>query len=231
MTQAPEVGPWGPRSGAPAGPSPASSPGLRLKPSGLGLPGVITVILLGLAFIAQIQAGEAALSFGVSGQAIAEGRWWTPLTAIFLHGGALHLFMNSLALLSLAPPVAAGFARSPAGLLGWFGYFLACGVAGSLAFLAADPQGVTPAVGASGAICGLWGAAVRIGARLQPTRGKAMGLLLRESLNFAAMNLILVLLATSLSGGIIAIAWTAHLGGYVFGFLTAPRVRRDALAT
>ena len=45
-------------------------------------------------------------ALGMTGSvAWAEGRWWTLLTAIYLHGGLLHLVMNLLTLYWFGPDV------------------------------------------------------------------------------------------------------------------------------
>ena len=51
---------------------------------------------------------DATFIFGVSGSVpvFRYGRWWTVLSAAWLHGSALHLFLNMMALRQLAPAVA-----------------------------------------------------------------------------------------------------------------------------
>ena len=79
-------------------------------------------------------------------------------------------------------------------------------------------------VGASGAICGLWGAAVRVDfdGGLVPLRS---GQVWNHVKAFAKANIILFLILFALvrlSGGVGGLAWEAHLGGFLFGLLAVP---------
>ncbi|WP_435015494.1 rhomboid family intramembrane serine protease [Tundrisphaera sp. TA3] len=79
--------------------------------------------------------------------------WLTIFTAMFLHGSPLHLAGNMLFLWI--------FGDNVEEVLGTFGYvlaYLACGVAGTLAQIAASPEALIPTLGASGAIAGMMGA-------------------------------------------------------------------------
>ena len=80
---------------------------------------------------------------------------WTLLTSMFLHGSWMHLIGNMLYLWIVGDNVEE--------VLGSFRYlivYLACGLVGSLAQIAVDPDSVTPTLGASGAIAGIMGAYV-----------------------------------------------------------------------
>ncbi len=80
---------------------------------------------------------------------------WTILTAMFLHGGWMHLIGNMLYLWIVGDNVEE--------VLGTFRYilvYLACGVMASIAQIAASPNSLIPTLGASGAIAGIMGAYV-----------------------------------------------------------------------
>jgi len=79
----------------------------------------------------------------------------TLLTSMFLHGSWIHLLGNMLYLWIVGDNVEE--------VLGSFRYlvvYLACGLMGSLAQIAVDPQSNVPTLGASGAIAGIMGAYV-----------------------------------------------------------------------
>jgi membrane associated rhomboid family serine protease len=79
--------------------------------------------------------------------------WLTIFTAMFLHGSPLHLAGNMLFLWI--------FGDNVEEVLGTFGYVLAyllCGMAGTVAQIAAAPDALIPTLGASGAIAGMMGA-------------------------------------------------------------------------
>ncbi len=77
----------------------------------------------------------------------------TLFTAMFLHGGPLHLLGNMLYLWIFGNNIedVMGHVRFPI-------FYLACGIAASLTQVAASPRSTTAMIGASGAIAGVLGA-------------------------------------------------------------------------
>jgi membrane associated rhomboid family serine protease len=190
-----------------------------------GATGIWPAAVLGIAFVAQWFLGGPEF-WGLSAQALAEGRWYTPGTHMLVHGGLAHVWMNVGGVMALTPPVLTrlgGYRR------GWGRYlllFVVSGLLGAVTYLALHPFGVVPMVGASGAICGLWGAATRF----DPEGGVASltSRRVREQVvAFVKMNVILFLVLFALvwlSGGVGGLAWEAHLGGFLFGLLAGPRL-------
>lgn len=179
--------------------------------------------VLAAAFVWQMFNG-GPLPWGLSGQALAEGRVHTLLTHMFVHGGAAHLMMNLGGLLALTAVVMGRFGRGAGAWLRYLGLFGLSGLSGAVVFLALNPVGVVPMVGASGAICGLWGAAARYppDGGIAPLRSTQVR---RAVIPFVQMNLVLFLILFALvrlSGGVGGLAWEAHLGGFLFGLLAGP---------
>jgi membrane associated rhomboid family serine protease len=81
--------------------------------------------------------------------------WLTLFTSMFLHGGPMHLIGNMLYLWIVGDNV-----EEVLGTVRYLLVYLACGLAGSLAQIAAAPNSVIPTLGASGAIAGIMGAYV-----------------------------------------------------------------------
>ncbi|AMV36254.1 rhomboid family intramembrane serine protease [Planctomyces sp. SH-PL62] len=81
--------------------------------------------------------------------------WLTLFTAMFLHGGPMHLVGNMLYLWIVGDNV-----EEVLGGVRYLIVYLACGLMGSLAQIAAAPDSVIPTLGASGAIAGIMGAYV-----------------------------------------------------------------------
>jgi membrane associated rhomboid family serine protease len=78
--------------------------------------------------------------------------WLTLLTSLFLHGNELHLAGNMLYLWI--------FGDNVEEVLGTFRYilvYLCCGVMGTLAQIAVNPESLIPTLGASGSIAGVMG--------------------------------------------------------------------------
>jgi len=164
--------------------------------------------------------GDLVFALGAhSNPEIAQGQWWRPLTAMFLHspGFLLHIVFNMLLLWILGRPI-----EREVGSAAFAALYLGAGLGGAVAyfFLAGD----TPAVGASGAVFGLFGAWLAAGLR---NRDNLQGqMLLRQIGPLVILNVVI-----SFTPGI---AWQAHFGGLLAGFVIAwlwgrlhPRDRRS----
>lgn len=134
---------------------------------------------------------------------IAYGRWWTLITASFLHGGLMHIFFNMMALRQLGPFVVDAF-----GSQRFFILYTWTGIAG---FLLSALAGIPFTIGASAAICGLIGAILYY--------GKSRGGFYGEAIYRQAMGWVvgLVLFGLFLPG----INNWAHGGGIVSGIAIA----------
>ncbi len=82
-------------------------------------------------------------------------RWWTVLSANYLHGSILHIVFNMIALRQIGPLICQEY-----GSYRMFSIYTLSGVGG---FLASYLVGVPFTLGASAAICGLIGAALYFG--------------------------------------------------------------------
>jgi rhomboid protease GluP len=142
---------------------------------------------------------------------VAYGRWWTLVSASFLHGGLLHIFFNMMALRQLAPFVLEEFGFHRFAIL-----YLWTGVSG---FFLSYLVGVPLTIGASASLCGLIGAILYY--------GKSRGGFYGEQIYRQAMGWVvgLVLFGLFFPG----INNWAHGGGLVSGgliaFLTGYRER------
>lgn len=165
---------------------------------------------------------------------------WSLVTHAFLHGGWEHLIFNSAWLLVFGSPVARRY-----GITGFVLLFVAGAIAGAAAFTPGHLNVVTVMVGASGAISALTGAAVRfvfqpieyvthpetgdpvpVGRRL----GHPIGVFRQQRAFFFSA----VWIGINLGTGVIAlfndaaapIAWQAHIGGFVAGFIVVAWLER-----
>lgn len=188
-----------------------------------GAPGSMLAAVLIAAFVTEMFRGGPEV-WGLSGRALADGRWSVLLSHMFAHGGVVHLAMNLSALLPLSFVVMVGLAGGVSSWLRFLTLFLLSGLAGGAGFLALHPFGEVPMVGASGAICGLWGAAARVDfdGGLVPLRS---GQVWEQIKAFAKTNAILftvIFVLVRLVGGKGGLAWEAHLGGFLFGLFAMP---------
>ncbi len=138
----------------------------------------------------------------------------TLASTALLHGDWMHVIVNSLMLLAFGTPVARTFGGGPTAWGLWMIVFLGSVVAGSALYLAFATAESPYAVGASGGTSGLVAAAF-----LLDPYGMKRKLWDAEFLKFTAAfgiaNALLTFVAPSLLG--MALAWEAHLGGYIAG--------------
>lgn len=154
-------------------------------------------------------------------------------TSMFMHGGLLHLGGNMLYLWIFGNNI-----EDRLGRIKFIMFYLASGLAAALAFIATDPGGEVPMVGASGAIAGVLGAYL-----ISYPKARVQTLIfIMYFIRIARIPALYVLgfwfllqvinglpsLGSQGGGGV---AWFAHIGGFIFGVIVfkffvkkAPRV-------
>jgi membrane associated rhomboid family serine protease len=182
----------------------------------------------------SLQAAREAFARYIVGEHVLQP--WTLVTYALLHGSWMHVIFNSVWLAAFGSPVA-----RRCGALRFGALALAGTAAGGVLHVLVDPLSAGPLVGASAGISALMAAAARF--VFQPPvsgyRGPAWQLpprrpaetipeLLRNrtAVSFLAIwlltNLLFGLVSVPLVGENAAIAWDAHLGGFIAGFLLFP---------
>ena len=157
----------------------------------------------------------ASLLFGASGSfpVFQLDRWWTVLSASWLHGNLLHIFFNVMWIRQLAPAIGEIYGPSRMIIIYTFASitgFALSSLAGELLwwmpiyFL----RGAQLTVGASAAIFGLLGAAVYYGRRSGSSHASKIGL------QYAVLLGIFGLIFPGVDN-------YAHAGGFLGGYLTA----------
>jgi rhomboid protease GluP len=150
--------------------------------------------------------GQTLFAFGAKfRRAIFAGQWWRLVTAGFLHGGLMHILMNSWVLFDLGTQVEEVYGT---GRLIVF-YF----VATVFGFLASTYWYPGLSVGASAGLFGLIGAMIALGVRHQTT---ALGSAIRGMyIRWAVYGLLFGLLP------MFQVDNAAHIGGLAAGFGSA----------
>ena len=193
---------------------------------------IALIVLCTLVFLWQLSLSangqqQAAYLFGfipavLFGNARLEGQWIpagaTILTAMFLHGGWLHLIGNMLYLWIFGDNIEDRLGRGR-----FAAFYFACGAVAALGQGVADPQSEVPMIGASGAISGVLGAYLVLYPRARvlvllpllffvtAVRVPALVVL---GIWFAAQLLSSLVAAPGSGGGV---AFAAHVGGFVAG--------------
>jgi len=137
------------------------------------------------------------------------------VTHIFIHADFTHLILNMIWLL----PFGAVVARRLGGTATFYVFYLLTGAIGALTYFFFYPSLNSPLVGASGAISGLMGGAVRFmftggWGPLTPLTDSRVVLF---TVVFLLVNVVFGSVSLGFGGN--AIAWQAHIGGYLAGLL------------
>jgi membrane associated rhomboid family serine protease len=149
---------------------------------------------------------EVFFALAQSNEGVAAGQWWRIYTAALLHGSLTHILFNMWALWVVGPQVERGV-----GTLPFISVYLAsAGVGGAVAYYFGGPTDF--AVGASGAIFGLFGVWLSWAVH---RRNTAYG---RAVLN---QLLFLLLINAAIPFLFPGISWQAHLGGLIAGWAIA----------
>lgn len=178
---------------------------LLLDPRGMGGGGPLALLSPSVQSLFTLGASGAVPVFGM-------GRWWTLLSAAWLHGGLLHILFNMLWIRQLAP--AAGQLFGPARVVLIYtasavtGFGLSSLVGALLPFLPPVLQGARFSVGASAPVFGLLGALVLYGRR---TGSRVVG---SQALGYAVMLGLFGLIMPGIDN------W-AHAGGFLGGYAAA----------
>jgi membrane associated rhomboid family serine protease len=195
---------------------------------------IVTVVLIALnvvVFFVELNGGQAFIRewafVPVRFASDPSGQAYTVLSAMFMHGGWLHLFGNMLYLWIFGDNVEDAFGRSKFLL-----FYLLCGIAATFAQYYVSMRSSVPNVGASGAIAGV------LGAYLVMFPGSRVNVLVYNQIMAmpAALVLGLWIVLQALSGvGSIAttsqtaetggIAYMAHVGGSLAGLVIAQLFR------
>jgi membrane associated rhomboid family serine protease len=160
-----------------------------------------------------------------------EGRHYTPLqaflpliTSMFLHGGFLHIIGNMWFLWIFGDNVEDEFGR-----FGYLIFYLVCGVGSGLAQVAFTWGSRIPSLGASGAIAGVLGAYIVFFPSARILTFVFLFMIRVPAYIFIGLWFLVNFLSglSSLggpnTGG--AVAWWAHVGGFLLGALIAAFTR------
>lgn len=140
-----------------------------------------------------------------------------PLTYMFLHGSWVHLFMNGLMMTAFG-----------AGVERWIGgkrlfvFFTACSLVAVLIHFIVSPASPNPVIGASGGLSGLFAAVLIM---LQQMGRLPAG-------KYGILPFILLWIGISVIFGMMGgpggstIAWVAHIGGFLAGFVLLKPIMR-----
>lgn len=151
------------------------------------------------------------LTFGAEwGPLVQQGQWWRLITAMFVHIGFAHLFLNLLTLYFIGPEL-----EFYLGKIRYLLLYLLCGIGGNVVSLFFDGNAIS--AGCSTALFGLFGYYIVQAKRSSSPWMRELG---RQYFVFIAMNIIFNLFDSNVS-------LSGHLGGLLsgvlLGFLLSPK--------
>ena len=184
----------------------------------------LIVDLFGLDLWAAIWGGFIPARFGLTDDGSMAPFWLTPLTATLVHGGIIHLAFNLLILVFCGRRVENVLGPVSLAILYLLGAYAAAG-----AQYLVDPHSLAPMIGASGAISAVLGAYAMLFGRNRVSVVSGRLAVWLNALWLMAAWVILQLLVGIASaeggfpftGGGMAIAFAAHIGGFIVGVILA----------
>lgn len=178
---------------------------LLADPSGIRMDGIFSLLSPSIRSLFLFGASGAAPVFGY-------GRWWTVLSAAWLHGGLLHILFNMMWVRQLVPATEAMYGTGRMVIIytvaSVSGFMFSSCAGAYLGFLPRFLQGAPFTIGASAPIFGLLGALVYCGRR------GASSLLGQQALGYAVALFIFGFLMQGIDN------W-AHFGGFAGGYAAA----------
>jgi membrane associated rhomboid family serine protease len=189
-------------------------------------PAVTALIILtnAVVFIAELMHGDAFVLrwCAVPADIVAGHHWITILTAMFLHGSWSHIIGNMVFLWAFGPEIED--AMNP---LRYAAFYLCGGLVAMIAQVLASPGSTVPTLGASGAIAAVMGAFLVTYPRDRMRALLVILIFVRITRIPAAVLIVVWFLIQLVNAGAVAtvqtggVAYLAHIGGFIFGALTA----------
>ena len=186
-------------------------------------------------FVLEVFGGEAFVTkWALIPAEVSAGRHLiTILTSMFLHGGWSHIVGNMVFLWAFGPEI-----EDLMGPRRYLVFYLLGGLAATLAQVGADPGSTVPNLGASGAIAAVMGAFLVTYPRDQIRSLLIIFVFVRIAYIPAVLLIGVWFLLQLVNLGAVAnvktgggVAYAAHVGGFIFGAITARIfLRRQLLA-
>ncbi len=190
----------------------------------------VTIIAVNVVvFLLELAGGNAFVDrWAAIPKVIVSGHQWITIwTAMFLHGSWSHIIGNMIFLWAFGPEM-----EDTMGHVRYTVFYLLGGVVAMLAQIAGGPGSTVPCLGASGAIAAVMGAFIVTYPRDEIRSVLIIFVFVRITMIPAALLIGVWFLIQLFSAGSVAtvqtggVAYLAHVGGFIFGAVTARLWRR-----
>jgi rhomboid family protein len=203
------------------------------RPARIPVVTVFIILVNALVFVLELINGEAFVTqwSAIPAQITSGHHWITILTAMFMHGSWSHIIGNMIFLWAFAPEIEVAMGRGR-----YLVFYLLGGLVAMLAQVAADPHSTVPNLGASGAIAAVMGAFMVTYPRDQIKSVLFIFVFARITFIPAALLIGVWFVSQLFHAGAVAhtqtggVAYLAHVGGFIFGAVTARWFERGKIA-
>ena len=165
-------------------------------------------------------------SFALNPILVRSGQGEVLFTYMFLHGSWPAVLFNAAFIFVCGASLARAVGRGWGGVLSYIAFFELCGIASGLAFCLAHMYDNIIVIGASGAMSGLLGAAMRLpmfGSDGQKLKGLFSSGVIGMTVFWCIYNLYMSFGSGAAGQAQAGMAWESHLAGYFLGlFLIEP---------
>jgi membrane associated rhomboid family serine protease len=200
------------------------------RPTGVPLATGAIIGINAVVFLLELVQGDPFVAeWAATPVDIASGRRLvTLLSSMFLHASWSHIIGNMIFLWAFGPQI-----EDAMGRVRFVGFYLAGGLAAMAAQVAVDPSSTVPSLGASGAIAAVMGAFLVTYPRDRIRTVLILGWFARVTFIPAVLLIGFWFLTQLVSLGAVTdvhsggVAYMAHVGGAVFGALTARLLERS----
>lgn len=182
------------------------------------------IALNALVFVLELQGGQPfVMKWSMIPADIASGHHWiTILTGMFMHGGWSHIIGNMIFLWAFGPEI-----EDVMGPRRYLVFYLAGGLAATIAQVMGNPGSTIPNLGASGAIAAVMGAFLVTYPRDRIRTALIIFVFVRIRYIPAALLIGVWLITQLFNAGAVAhvetggVAYLAHVGGFIWGAVAA----------
>ena len=194
------------------------------RPMRLPVVTALIIVVNGLVFLMELSGGDAFVNAwsAIPSQVWSGHHWITLITSMFLHGSWSHIIGNMIFLWAFGPEI-----EDAMGRWRYLVFYFAGGIVAMISQVAVDPHSTLPNLGASGAIAAVMGAFIVTYPRDRIRSILIIFIFVKITFIPAALLIGFWFLSQLFDAGTVVdvqtggVAYMAHIGGFVFGAITA----------
>ena len=194
------------------------------RPASVPVVTIFIILINVLVFVRELIGGDAFVMAwsAIPAQILSGHRWITILTSMFMHGSWSHIIGNMVFLWAFSPEI-----EDAMGRVRYLVFYLSGGLVAMLAQVVASPNSTVPNLGASGAIAAVMGAFLVLYPRDRIRTVLIIFIFVKVTFTPACLLIGFWFLTQLVHAGAVAnvqsggVAYLAHIGGFVFGAVTA----------